>query len=995
MSSCVERSRVDKDVCLREEEQRARVCEQSEDRGYRECALKEDQGYRDCCDWPPCSWFCDAWTWVSKVVCVAFTWIANVVCVAWNWIVNVVCVVWATIKWYVCEVISITVAFLRIFAGATPIHDSLIGRPVSGTLKDKTDAWSIAVDREDERLKYSDTGKFVQYKINSTNQVEWFHDRFPNFTLFKPSQLPVFNSAVNLTESLSVSYDKNRIGEWVEGPEMEMIVASSDRVFAKEKDKDNFYIALPAYPFLHLTKANREIQLPQSYYKIDPELGTENERLTDLQLHLIAPNDDEEHLATNRFPFMRAVFRLLNALRAFKAIRELFPSMVVQVHPKVWVKIDTRPAKTSNAPIPSRFPVYEHVVFKDRDFWGVPGDEVIKYSIDFNHVLSMGVGLSHLHEQYEPIYGGEIDGLDEPGLASISFLEGYQFANGPAYDIGGWVDGTCIYYLLVRLNQGNQQLRDEEFALENHNFKNIYTILYADEQFAFTQRWRAIDLDDNSFSGGGTPVIAQLNNEFFNFFKKEQFWDPFKKGYIRSFSRMAVARQVILVNGYDFNTKSHELYSIHFGWPTMDLSWRYRKFPDKVVARLLADPEANELIDVIYPETVEIREDMTIYIVGKKIVNGVPVDGFWVQKYLPSNNQECAFLPQLKGVHEGKPEHFFEHPWVFIAKKAFNLAHQKFSHFGVYEDVNSRCQFYHADFKKSNLTDSEIEDFTWVDPNRKLLIKRFQLSYRGVGNAIDRLLATATATVIAGIIGGFLFGTGIGIVIGFVTLVAILGVTCIYWANHPSLFENVMRLKLKRRDALGWIAVYADKRDDKLRIIDDLAIELNLVAEEDPTIELNVKLRDWERSERKIATLERITPPEIKQATVQLFMLNKQEIEKIYFSYTSAREISDFSTENDFEDWMNLNIYKVKLGVFDELGNSVILFDTECVNTFVRVVGSNEYVYDWYPNVNHPLYASFKQYINENGRMFNGLSLWFENVTGMVNTAEICLLKLK
>ncbi len=253
MSNCVEKSKIDKDVCLQEEEQRSRECERKEDRGYRECALKEDQGYRDCCDWPPCSWFCDAWIWVSKMVCVAFTWIANIVCVAWNWIVNMVCVVWATIKWLVCEFISIAVSFLRFFAGATPIHDSVIGRSVTGNPKLETDAWSMALDRESGRLRYTDAGKFVQYKINPTHHVEWFHDRLPNLTLFKPSQVPVFNSPVNLNESLSVSYDKSRLGEWILAPDFEMIVASSDRILAKEIGKDSFYMALPAYPFLHLT----------------------------------------------------------------------------------------------------------------------------------------------------------------------------------------------------------------------------------------------------------------------------------------------------------------------------------------------------------------------------------------------------------------------------------------------------------------------------------------------------------------------------------------------------------------------------------------------------------------------------------------------------------------------------------------------------------------------------------------------------------------------
>src|SRR5205823_1467536 len=56
-------------------------CVRKADLGYSKCAKTEDQGYRDCCSWIPCVWLCDAWVWVSHLVCVLWTWVSNLVCV--------------------------------------------------------------------------------------------------------------------------------------------------------------------------------------------------------------------------------------------------------------------------------------------------------------------------------------------------------------------------------------------------------------------------------------------------------------------------------------------------------------------------------------------------------------------------------------------------------------------------------------------------------------------------------------------------------------------------------------------------------------------------------------------------------------------------------------------------------------------------------------------------------------------------------------------------
>ena len=58
-------------TCIEWGEERHQECTETEDQGKNECSRRADQGYRDCCDWWPCNWFCDAWVWISNIVCVA------------------------------------------------------------------------------------------------------------------------------------------------------------------------------------------------------------------------------------------------------------------------------------------------------------------------------------------------------------------------------------------------------------------------------------------------------------------------------------------------------------------------------------------------------------------------------------------------------------------------------------------------------------------------------------------------------------------------------------------------------------------------------------------------------------------------------------------------------------------------------------------------------------------------------------------------------------
>jgi hypothetical protein len=83
--------------CIKKEDHGYEHCAVEEDQGYEKCAREEDQGYRDCCDWWPCSWACDAWTWIKNIVCVLKEWVENWVCVLKTWVEKWVCVAWAYI----------------------------------------------------------------------------------------------------------------------------------------------------------------------------------------------------------------------------------------------------------------------------------------------------------------------------------------------------------------------------------------------------------------------------------------------------------------------------------------------------------------------------------------------------------------------------------------------------------------------------------------------------------------------------------------------------------------------------------------------------------------------------------------------------------------------------------------------------------------------------------------------------------------------------------
>jgi hypothetical protein len=237
----------------------------------------------------------------------------------------------------------------------------------------------------------------------------------------------------------------------------------------------------------------------------------------------------------------------------------------------------------------------------------------------------------------------------------------------------------------------------------------------------------------------------------------------------------------------------------------MDRSWRWRQLPGQAEyfpsdAARASEPIASHLPNRVYPETVRLREGMTIHVKGTQLrPNQSMLVGRWYQRYLPADNQ---LVPPPSSLTGSRPTASYAHDWKFLPEPMFQAA-DRFSHFGVYTSVDSRTQYYvviPASDTDAQVLDAGAADAApWVDTGHLLCTRLLEFQWAAPLRWSDIDLGRSL------------------------------------WSLHivgppkspPSLFNPETRLRIVRRGT-QWIAMHWDKRNDDLIPFDGLPCSVTL-----------------------------------------------------------------------------------------------------------------------------------------------------------------------
>lgn len=930
--------------------------------------------------------------------------------------------------------------------GVWIIDDSEMGRNVAGAPRTRAAAWSVAGGLRTNRFgtpdprTYSDTG--VRYEFELRDGEAFF--RACTMTDAEPPwQKLVFQGSD--AQGSMIGFDRRRLGDRILGPgndplntvgpvlpapRFESICANADRVFAKEKDKDNFYFLLMDELFWGpSTLAGADpyesamVKMPSNYFKIDPDQNKAGADPRDLQEPLLdtLPKIPQ----SERHPLFA------------QALKLGLLGMVVNVQPRLWHRIDCRPP-LSGGPPPENLPpsagragvpipVYGHVTRRSvTKFVGSLQPALVESSIDFDLVLDIGVGNSHFHEPWTSVYGGELrntrveyfHGLALGGLS-------YSMLNGPLSDGDHFADGTCNFYLLARLRGGQD-----------------YAVLYCDEQTFFTQRWRLADPADSSPVGMASmnfSIAAALDatrDKAMHAFVPGQFWSPFGPRYLDEHSRMAVSRTVVVVSGTDPHTRHAELYSANVGYGVLDRTWRYRDLNaagfhiapplDAQAKGLMADAslpvpilgaQGREVDGVqgvpprtVWPQTVRLREDMHLVLTGtaQGAVPGEVLAGVWTQPLLPV---DCEVHPS-KEAHAGspaagpgalppKPAMGFVHPWSFWRAGVFTLA-DRFSHLGVYAVVNARTQFYALDVLDGTVIGEAPGTWTFTDAQDsreaqpgQLYIKALKLHWGEAARHLRKLLLDFYSLPLA------------------FTIQKVRMLISVLSAVEPMVKDGILRWEVPPRDAaeandqlrasrrsmylrdgvfdlrhagpLGVIATWHDKRDDDLISLSDLPMETTLVSAGTGTgggAGRPVRVRF--RQQHKV-----VQPPVVQWARVVLVDMVSSRSDVAQGPQGQAVEIRYRTNRTAHE--LTLQLYSLHLAALDRHrpGNFVADLLTGLQHGAMAPVPGHAGEWVGQFPVNAAWLAANARYFGMQGRLAYGTSLWLTGPTGLVAMPEM------
>ena len=620
--------------------------------------------------------------------------------------------------------------------------------------------------------------------------------------------------------------------------------------------------------------------------------------------------------------------------------------------------MDPRPPYSADhSPLPAWAPVYNHVEYCPTDPSLPP---VWRTSIEYAGVVDIGVGHVHWHEQYARITGGELQPMRTSGttldalsayvpqpyfqlfeqlfpsltnldqtmvslISTATYPMLYQFFNGPVRDGDGYIDGTCNLYALVQLKPNAALGAPDGYAL-----------LYQDEQSYFTQRWRLVHPDD--YQGLMFALVPDLHADLqrepsrqLYHWNPHAYWCPFRSGYIGAQSRLAVAAQVLVVNGEDparitetDRTRAALIVSINFSWATMDRTWRWRRLPDNVQARYFDtsgaarddEPIGTDVADSAYPQTLGLRGDMTIVLKGTS--NGQL--GRWYQRYLPASN---TLYPAVSAATGPLPGAGFTHPWKFVPEGVFTYA-DRFSHFGVYDQVDSRSQYYVV--TPVSATDAQTlaagGSGPWIDDSGQLFIQYAKFPWDSLRLDWPPALTAQWPPLPAS-------------------------------PRRPSLFNADTRLRIVQRGS-HWLALPWDKRDDDLLPIDGLPKTVQLKnGARTATVTLNTNT--W---------LEQ--PPAVQSA---YFWWEPSGACGVAFSAPQSPGALPFD-----------NVWRVRMAALLAPNGDVLpLLDLTTEGRFSQT-NEGAYEYRWTPGASERV--ALTQYASSLAARANGTSLWFEDVVG-------------
>ena len=820
---------------------------------------------------------------------------------------------------------------------------------MAGTVSDAYDRGT-----PDARYLYRDSGKRYAFKIEN------------GVVIAEHADAPPFP----LTDA--ISYDHRRAGQRGAAPAFDLVAASGGRVFAKARGSDRFYFATMDHLFVHADDHGYEFVVPSTYFKLDPEFNAIEAKTWDLTAHLAGIL--HEHPAAERFP---QLFWPLIEQRVMDA-------MIVRLERRVWHLIDTRPPLSRFSPDimavevvrrlladvlyppgglapvldafkrwliddvlgrykqtladaqdpaaemapPAFVPTYDHVAYQLGD-----ATPIRLSSIRYERVLDIGVGHVHHHEQFERITGGELQPIRSaapwwPFSRFEDFAYLYRLANGPLRDGDGHIDGTCNFYLLVQLKQ------DAALAADR---RDGFGLLFIDEQSYFTRRWRLVHPED--YKGLSLALIKGLREEPQRYqWNPATYWCPFRAGAVGRRSRLAVAAQVLLVSG-DPEAGFEGVYSINFSYSSMDRTWRWRRLP--AAGRYFADDAAlvRESIgatepNTVYPQTLRLREDMTLHLKGTRHKTGGGVEvGRWYQRYLPATNRMTPAAAEL--IPGERPRTGYTHPWKFLPEAVFQRA-DRWSHFGVYDQVDSRTQYYRID----PVTATDAAELAkepsgpWIDEGNQLLLGAWRFPWHG-GQLEYRI------------------------------------------KRPPSIFNRRTRLRIVRRGSFGWIATHADKRDDDLMPFEGLPMTVELtqgtrrarviirsnVWVEEPPVVRSAEF-SWSGEPNTAAVIALSTPQEQRDLDASRTALLKQTPDAVVFE----------------------NIWRVRMAALDPTRPTgvVSLLDTVTEGRFTR--NGSRYEFRWLPTTAEA--AELRRYCTGSEVLQYGTSIWFEDLVGHVAVPE-------